>query len=272
MSVQGKPLFPDISVNGESISAADIAAEAQNHSAPQGKPGIAWRKASQALVIKALLLQEATRLGLKADPQPVGDGLTETEDEALIRAVMEGGVSPEEISADRARARYDANPDRYRAPTLYEAAHILFMTPPGDAESREKARLRAQAAILVLKGRPDEFDSLAKSQSDCPSRGAGGRLGQIGPGDTVPEFEAVLDNLNEGDFTSEPVETRYGFHIVRLDARAAGGVLPFDTVRNSLTESLEKEAWARAARDFTSALVKRADISGIELSQELAAA
>ena len=52
-------LFPDVVVNGETIPSAAIAAEAQNHGAPRDKPGIAWRKAAQALTIRALLLQEA---------------------------------------------------------------------------------------------------------------------------------------------------------------------------------------------------------------------
>lgn len=271
MNAPNKPLFPRIAVNGEEVSAADIAAEAQNHTAPQGKPGIAWRKAAQALVIRTLLLQQAAPLGLKADPQPIGKGMTETDEEALIRAVMDQSVTPESICVDRARARYDVNPEHYRAPTLYEAAHILFITPPGDAENREKARLRAKAALLVLQTRPDDFESLAKSQSDCPSREAGGRLGQIGPGDTVAEFEAVLAKLNEGEITSDPVETRYGFHIIRLDARAIGGILPFESVRKTLTEALEKEAWAQAAREFTTSLVNASEITGIKLSRDLAA-
>jgi len=254
-----KPLFPDLVVNGQMIAAAEVAAEAQNHSAPSGKPGLAWRKAARALVIRALLLQRAARLGLQPQPQVVARGQTETDDEALIRAVLETGVNPQAVDDARLRAQYDANPDRFRAPTLYEAAHILFSAAPGDADARRKAHQRADAAMAVLHQRPDEFDALAQSQSDCSSRDMGGRLGQIGPGDTVAEFEAALDAL----------ETRYGVHIIRLDARAAGAVLPFDAVSDRLRVSLEKSAWLRAAHEFTNALVAGADISGIDLSQDL---
>ena len=52
-------LFPDLVVNGETVPAAVIAAEAQNHDGPKGKPGIAWRKAANAVAIRTLLLQEA---------------------------------------------------------------------------------------------------------------------------------------------------------------------------------------------------------------------
>ncbi len=67
-------LFPDVVVNGETIPSAAIAAEAQNHSAPKDKPGIAWRKAAQAMAIRALLLQEARARGLAPDPLELARG------------------------------------------------------------------------------------------------------------------------------------------------------------------------------------------------------
>ncbi len=61
-------------MNGETIPQAAIAAEAQNHTAPKDKPGIAWRKAAQALAIRALLLQEARARRLAADPEELSPG------------------------------------------------------------------------------------------------------------------------------------------------------------------------------------------------------
>lgn len=267
-----KPLFPDITVNGQTISAADIAAEAQNHAAPQGKPGIAWRLAARALIIRALLLEEAARLGLAAAPQLIAKGQSETTEEALIRGAMELGVSPAPVSVDQARARYEASPDQFRAPTLFEAAHILFAADPADPAARQKAKTRADAALAVLSENADQFAALAGSQSDCPSRDVGGRLGQIGPGDTVSEFESALGEMDEGEMSTQPLESRYGFHIVRLDARANGEILPFEAVQPALMEALEKAAWTKSARQFTAALVGAADISGIDMSQSVAAA
>ena len=63
-----RPLQPDLVVNGEVIPARLIAAEAQNHVAPAGKPGFAWVAAARALAIRALLLQEAGRLGFVPEP------------------------------------------------------------------------------------------------------------------------------------------------------------------------------------------------------------
>ncbi len=261
-----KPLFPEIAVNGQPIAAAAIAAEAQNHAAPAGKPGIAWRKAARALVIRALLLQEAGRLGLRPQPQEIAPGRRETEEEALIRAAMEAGVDPAPVTEQDARAHYLAHRERFRSPTLYEVAHILFAAAPDDDDARAKARERADKALTRLAERPGDFAALAREHSDCPSRESGGRLGQIGPGDTVPEFEAALNRLADGETTAKPVETRYGLHIIQLLARAQGEQLPFEPVAATILETLEKAAWARAAHAFTARLVDQATITGIDMT------
>ncbi|MCV2869075.1 peptidylprolyl isomerase [Defluviimonas sp. WL0002] len=258
------PLLTDITVNGEVIPAAAIAAEAQMHAAPKGKPGLAWRAAGRALAVRALLLQEARRRGLA--PLPVTDGgLAETEDEALVRQLLDLAVKPNAADEAKARAAYDADPARWRAPTLYEAAHILFPCRPDDTEGRAQARARAEAALAELARAPRNFDTLARDLSACASRDAGGRLGQIATGDTVPEFEDALNALAEGEIAATPIATRYGYHIIRLDARAEGAILPYETVAPRIREMLAKAAWATAAREFVAALAARAAVSGIDL-------
>lgn len=260
-----QPLLSDISVNGEVIPATAIAAEAQNHPAPKSKPGIAWMAAARALAIRALLLQEARRLGLVSDPQRVEGDCVETDDEALIRQLLDAELDPVEPTGAEVRAAYSAAPHRWRAPTLYEAAHILLPAHPGDAVARAEAI--AEAALLIdrIRENPRAFDAIARERSACSSREAGGRLGQLNSGDTVPEFEAAMDALAEGAMTETPVETRYGIHIVRLDARARGEVLPFETVAPRIFEILEKRAWARAAQDYVARLIESADVAGITL-------
>lgn len=262
-----KPLFSDVTVNGHKISATDIAAEAQNHTAPKGKPGLAWRKAAKALVVRHLLLEEAARRGLAAEPEDLGGQRFETRDEANIRALMEAGIDPVPPAEDEARAIYEAEPERFRTPPLYEAAHVLLATPPDDAEARTKARRKAEAIAATLRDQPRQFASIAEAESACSSRENGGRLGQLTAGDTVPEFEAALDQLQEGEITGSPVESRYGFHLIRLDARAPGAVLPFEAVKERITEALERKAWAEAAASFVSGLVARAEILGLDMNK-----
>lgn len=260
-----KQTFTDISVNGEAISPELIATEAQNHPAPKGKPGMAWMAAARALAVRTLILQEAKRRNLAAAPMELAPGLWETEEEAIIRQLLDEAVEVEWLTPQAVRAAYEANPERHRAPSLFEAAHILFAARPDDVVARKVAKDQAIAVLARVKAEPKAFDALARDHSACSSRANGGRLGQISAGDTVAEFEAALAGLTEGEIAAEPVESRYGFHIIRLDARAEGEILPFEAVETALRSALEKAAWVRASRAFVDVLAEQAQVTGITL-------
>lgn len=260
-----KPLLPEITVNGELIPAELIAAEAQNHPAPKAKPGLAWQAAARALAMRALLLQEARRHGLVPEPIEIAPGQLETGDEALVRQLLDQAVQPEAISEADLQAIYLASPDRFRAPSLYEAAHILFAVPPDNPQALTQAQARAQAVLAELRLNPRAFEQLAMAHSACSSKANGGRLGQISAGDTVAEFEAALASMGEGEISAAPVRSRYGLHIIRLDAHARGEVLPFAAVAGPLRTAQEKVAWVRASRAFVEGLAARADVRGISL-------
>ncbi|ARU00443.1 peptidylprolyl isomerase [Yoonia vestfoldensis] len=258
-------LFPDVVVNGETIPSAAIAAEAQNHEAPREKPGIAWRKAAQALTIRALLLQEAKRRGLTPDPLELAPNRFETEDEALIRALLDEALEIEPIAEDAVRAEWQKDTDRYRSAPLWDVSHILCACDPRDDAERAMAEARAVTLLARLDGDAKGFAAAAR-ESDCGSKASAGHLGQLGPGDTVPEFEAALRGLPEGGISPAPVLSRHGWHIIRLNATAQGQVLPYETVRPRIAQALEKAAWARASRDFVETLATGAQITGASLA------
>lgn len=259
-------LFPDLIINGETVPHAAVAAEAQNHEAPKGKPGIAWRKAAKAIAVRTLLLQEAQRRGLVAERAEVGPGRFETDEEALIRGLLEAAVDVSEPTEDQIRAEWLRDPSRFRSPPLWEVSHILVACDPRDETARAKAQDRATALLVQLRATPRDFARLAADNSDCGSKSSGGALGQLNPGDTVPEFEAALRDMAEGELSRAPILTRYGYHLIRMDAVAEGAVLPFEAVRPKISEAIEKATWAREAKVFVDALVGSAEISGVDLT------
>ena len=127
------------------------------------------------------------------------------------------------------------------------------------------AEARAVALLARLDGDAKGFAAAAR-ESDCSSKASGGHLGQLGPGDTVPEFEAALRTLIEGSISPAPVLSRHGWHIIRLNAIAPGQVLPFESVRPRIAQALEKAAWARASRQFVETLAHGAKITGASLA------
>lgn len=112
---------------------------------------------------------------------------------------------------------------------------------------------------------PQRFAALAREQSDCQSRDAGGQLGQVTSGDLVAEFVHALKGMSEGEILDRALETRFGLHLIRLDAKASGEVLPFESVKEGLRRAWEKARWTRESRDFLAGLAARAELRGVSL-------
>ena len=253
-----------IVVEGVEIPEFLIAEEVQHH--PGANPAEARTAAGKALAVKALLLHRADELGLVARPQTDDDGREETVEEALIRATLDAEVDVDPPSEAECRRVYDAQRARFSTPVLTEAAHILVEPKTDDAEGWEIARQTAQAALDRLIRQPALFAELAKSVSDCPSGEVGGSLGQLGPGDVVGEVERALASLAPGAVLATPVRSRFGWHVLKLERRIEGKVLPFDYVEEKIRLHLESRAWTAAATRYVSELADRARAQGVAFS------
>jgi peptidyl-prolyl cis-trans isomerase C len=255
---------PPIKLNGIVLPSQMIAAEAQHHPSPT--PAAAFQAAARALIVRTLLMEEANRAAIAAEPELVAPGKRELDDEARIRALMEARIAMFEPDDDECFAAYDADPSRFRSPDLYEASHILFLAHPHDVQAYADAVARAQAIIEELSEAPARFETLAREHSQCDSRANGGRLGQITKGTTVPEFEKALQELVEGQIASTPVKSRFGVHVLRLDACARGQILPFAYVREQIADYLTEKRWRRDVATYIEQIVSQAHIEGIDMS------
>ncbi|MET3527979.1 peptidylprolyl isomerase [Phenylobacterium koreense] len=251
-----------VAVEGVEIPEAMIALEAQNH--PSLSAGEAWETSAKALALRALLLARACEIGLEAAPQLDETGREETEEEALIRTLLDQEVEvPPSTLAERRRV-YDAHADRFLSPLLFEASHILFEPQTDGATGMDEARGKAERAIAALEAGAS-FAELARALSDCPSGAEDGRLGQLSPGDLAPEVERALLELTEGATTSRPVRSRFGWHVLRLDRRAEPRRLPFEEVEDRIALHLESRAWAAVAARYAAGLAEKARLKGLSL-------
>jgi peptidyl-prolyl cis-trans isomerase C len=186
--------------------------------------------------VRGLLLTRASRLGFSG------------EEDQVIENLLEKEVRVPEPTEDECRRWYGQNPRRFTAGELVEASHILFaMTSNVPPE-----RLRAKAAEVHARAArdPGAFGALAAEFSNCPSGAQGGSLGQLGRGDTVPEFEqAVLEGELLG-VLPDLVSTRFGFHVVLVARRIAGRVLPYEEARPQIAEFLRRKGLERALGEY----------------------
>jgi peptidyl-prolyl cis-trans isomerase C len=257
------PKAKTISVNGTVISREVIAREVQNHPAEQ--PILAWQAAARALVVRELLLQEARRLGIEAAPLHDPEGRSETPEEAAMRELIEREVVTPEPDEAACLRFYEQNRARFRSGDLYEAAHILIAAPSRDQFRRTAARATADTILSAVRTDPALFAEFARSHSDCKTSAQdGGSLGQLTRGQTVKEFETALHRMRPGEFAI--AETRYGFHVVRLDRHAPGQMLPFELVRERIADYLATSVQHRALAQYVAVLAGRAEIAGIALA------
>lgn len=251
----------NIRVNGRVITEDAINREVQYH--PSGTLREARREAAKALVVRELLLDQAEALGI--GPEERQDN--ETTEEARIRALLEREVVVPDPGEDDCRRWYETNRERMREPDTHEVSHILLPAPPDDAEVRADARKQAKALIRKIQDKGTGFAQLAREHSRCPSAEEGGHLGRVGPGQTVPEFERALSRQPVGKVAAQPIETRYGFHVVLIHERQSGRPLEFEEARPRIESYLTESVRRRAISQYIRVLAGQAEIEGIDLEE-----
>ena len=173
-------------------------------------------------------------------------------EDAVIERLLELELRTPEPNDEECRRYFERHPAQFRSGDLVAASHILFAltprVPPG--------ALRAKAAQVHAAARrePQRFAELAREVSNCPSAAHGGALGQLGRGDTVPEFERALFASEALGVLPELVDSRYGFHVVLVARRIAGKALPFDAVRARIGAILRERSTERALAQYVQML------------------
>ncbi|MBT9492796.1 MAG: peptidylprolyl isomerase [Paucibacter sp.] len=218
-----------------------------------------------------LLRQAAQRRGLLAvGDLPALDGvLSEAASDATL-ALLERELQLPEPDDRSCRRYFDAHPARYHVGEKVLARHILFAVTPGI----NVPALRQRAEGLLVGLRCEALDSpvfaqAAADNSNCPSGAEGGDLGWLEQQDCAPEFRTALFAQDEANahigVLPRLISTRFGFHIVQVQAREAGVAQSFESVKGAIAQLLRQQAYMTALRQYLSLLAGEAELSGIEL-------
>ena len=154
---------------------------------------------------------------------------------------------------------YRENQDKFKTPESVNAAHILISTMPDPnaaakpdaaelAKKDKEAREKAEKILAQLKQGAD-FAKLAAAESACDSKKNGGNLGEFHRGMMVPEFEKADFALTKPGELSPVVKTQFGYHIIKLNSKKAGGVAPLDQVKENIRGTLLNNALNKAVDD-----------------------
>lgn len=177
-----------------------------------------------------LLAARAVAEGLDKDPDFLRR-MAFLHDRALHSEVIDKDIGATITDAD-IRARYDKQISETPAVNEVKAAHILV-----------KTKEEADAIIKELEGGAD-FAKLANEHTTDPSgKTSGGDLGYFAPGQMVPEFEKAAFALNVGDYTKEPVQSQFGWHIIKVTDKRPQPAPAFDTMKDQMRNMVFREKY-----------------------------
>ncbi|MDX1697277.1 MAG: peptidylprolyl isomerase [Thiohalobacterales bacterium] len=171
------------------------------------------------LIALELMRQEAISKGADKDPVMIAT-LNQLQRSTLASAAIQSFMKDNEVSDDTVREAYDTGIGK--PGTEYNARHILV-------ETEEAAR-----EIIGQLDAGSDFAELAKEKSTGPSGPAGGELGWFGAGQMVKPFSDATAALEKGSYTREPVQTQFGWHVIRLEDTREGTPPPFEDVKDRL--------------------------------------
>lgn len=230
-----------ITVNGLEITQADIdltleqfAGELQN--AP---PEAARQVAAQYLVELKVLVAAAEAAELAQSPD-FQLRMRFLRDQALRERYLATEID-QAISEADIEAAYEQQIADFEPAEEISARHILV-------ESEEEAR----ALIAQLDGGAD-FAALASEKSIGPSKAQGGSLGFFGRGQMVPEFEAAAFEMVEGAHSAQPVQTQFGWHIIKVEEKRETSPPALASLRERLLMGLRRSAYQSKLQELTAA-------------------
>ncbi len=230
---------PIAKVNGVAIPQSRLDAMLKG-AAAQGQPDSPELRARirDELITREVLLQEAAKKGIDKN----ADILSQIELQRqgiIINAFLQDYARSNPISDDAMRKEYESAKSAAGA-REYKARHILV-----------KDEAEAKQIVATLKKNPGAFEKLAAEKSeDTGSKNRGGDLDWGAPARYVKPFGDALTKLKKGQITDPPVQTQYGWHVIRLDDERATKIPPFEDIKNNIQQQMQQAAVQKAIADF----------------------
>ena len=221
-------------VNGVSIPQSRIDLIVKERVA-QGQPNNPElvKSIREDLITREIIVQEATKKGLQNDPDITAQ-MEMVKQGVLVRAYLQDYIKNNPVSDDLLKAEYDKIKSQM-GDSEYKVRHALVAT---EAD--------AKAMIDQLK-KGGKFDKLASEKSQDPgSKAKGGDLGWISTGSVVKPFGDALKQLKKGQYTSAPVQSQFGWHVIKLEDTRPVQAPPFEEVKENLRQRMQQQQAEKA--------------------------
>jgi len=229
-------------VNGEKLTEADLGlAEGELSQQFAQLPPEQRRAAALSAAIEIrVMAAQAVATGLDKDPE-FQRRMAFLQQRALHGEMVEKGVVDKVTDAE-VRARYDQEIASTPPVNEVHARHILV-----------KTKEEAEAIIKQLDGGAD-FQKLANEHTSDPSgKTNGGDLGWFGPGQMVPEFDKAAFALDVGKYTKEPVQSQFGWHVIKVEDKRVKQPPAFDDVKDQAKQAVIRDKYFALVKSLRAA-------------------
>jgi peptidyl-prolyl cis-trans isomerase C len=202
----------------------------------QGQPDSPELRAAirDELNTRELLVREAKKQGLDKSSKAEMDLSAQT---VLVRAYMADYLKAHPVPDDLLRKEYD-NIKKQMGDKEYKVRHILV-------EKEDEAK-----DIIASLQKGEKFEKLAERSKDTGSKATGGDLDWNAPSNFVKPFADVMVTLQKGKFTTTPVQTQFGWHVIQLDDIRDAKIPGFDEVKPQLAQRLQGQIVDKYLRDL----------------------
>ena len=227
-------------VNGVAISQERIEMNVKGAVAQGQADSPELRKAiREDLINREVMVQDATKSGLEKDSN-VAQQIEIAKQTVLVNAFIQDYLKKNPVSEEQLKSAYETLKAKL-GDKEYNARHILVAT---EGEAKD---------IIAKLDKKGKFEQLAKQSMDSGSAENGGSLGWAVPKNFVEPFANALLNLKKGEYTKTPVQTQFGWHVIKLDDVRALKVPTYNELKPQLQQRLQQTAIQKAVADLRGA-------------------
>lgn len=237
-------------ISGVEITEKDLNAIIMRY--PEDKRGFFNSEMGKKQLLEQLVSFELmNKLGLEMNLDKTEEykaSLAQVEKDLLTQMTINKVLSDVTITDEDAKKYYDEHKVEFEQPATVSAKHILV----------DNEELCSKVKNSIDNGELS-FEDAAKQYSSCPSKEQGGDLGVFGRGMMVPEFEEAAFGL-ELQKVSEPVQTQFGYHLIKVDAKNEAKASEFEEVKNQIVQKLIQENQEKKYLDVMKELEAKYDV------------
>ena len=225
-------------LDGEAIHLDEIIAVAETLPAEYQQQGIAALYPQLVdEVVNARLAAVAGRASGIDQDEDIAAAIKAAADRVIAESYITRRVN-EQLTDEAIQTAYDAYVDDTASREQVTASHILVETED-----------EAKAVIAQLNDGAD-FAALAKEKSTGPSGPNGGELGSFGRGQMVPAFETAAFSMPAGSYSETPVQTQFGWHVIKVDDKGIEDAPSLEDMRDQLVANLSRQSFSRIVEEL----------------------